>query len=68
MNALRNRCLLVAWYMHILPKRFQRIRYYGLQATTSLRKWVETIANAAGYLVDGMMNFVSHLKYCDFFR
>jgi len=28
---------------HILPKGFQRIRYYGLQATKTFKKWVEAI-------------------------
>ena len=28
---------------HILPKGFQRIRYYGLQATKTLKKWYEAI-------------------------
>ena len=28
---------------HILPKWFQRIRYYGLQATSSFKKWKEVI-------------------------
>jgi hypothetical protein len=28
---------------HILPKGFQRIRYYGLQATKSFSKWCDTI-------------------------
>ena len=28
---------------HILPKGFQRIRYYGLQATKTLKKWFEII-------------------------
>ncbi|MEE8059515.1 MAG: transposase [Pseudomonadales bacterium] len=29
---------------HILPKGFQRIRYYGLQATATFKKWYEVIA------------------------
>ncbi|AQS36614.1 Putative transposase [Shewanella psychrophila] len=41
---------------HILPKGFQRIRYYGLQATASFKKWVEIIAKTAGDLVDGMIS------------
>lgn len=53
---------------HILPKGFQRIRYYGLQATASFKKWYEIIAKAAGDLVDGMISYVSRLKYRDFFR
>jgi|GEM_PF-2852785 len=29
---------------HILPKGFQRIRYYGLQATKTYEKWAERIS------------------------
>jgi hypothetical protein len=28
---------------HILPKGFQRVRYYGLQATKTFKKWVHVI-------------------------
>jgi hypothetical protein len=28
---------------HILPKGFQRVRYYGLQATKTFQKWQDTI-------------------------
>ena len=28
---------------HILPKGFQRIRYYGLQATKTFNKWCDAI-------------------------
>jgi len=28
---------------HILPKGFQRVRYYGLQATRTFNKWSEAI-------------------------
>ncbi|NGZ65359.1 hypothetical protein G6Z96_20130 [Vibrio aestuarianus subsp. cardii] len=52
---------------HILPKGFQRIRYYGLQATASFKKWYEVIAKAAGDLVEGMISYVNRLKYSDFF-
>ncbi|MCL1127353.1 hypothetical protein [Shewanella surugensis] len=51
---------------HLLPKGFQRIRYYGLQATASFKKWYEIIANVAGDLVDGMISYISRLKYSDF--
>ncbi|MCL1127874.1 transposase [Shewanella surugensis] len=53
---------------HILPKGFQRIRYYGLQATASFKQWYDIIAKVAGDLVDGMISYVSRLKYSDFFR
>ena len=53
---------------HILPKGFQRIRYYGLQATASFKKWYEIIAKEAGDLVDGMISYINRLRYRDFFR
>ncbi len=28
---------------HILPKGFQRVRYYGLQATKTFKKWADVI-------------------------
>lgn len=40
---------------HILPKGFQRIRYYGLQATKTYNKWNQVI-NA------GIMNFSKTIK------
>ena len=52
---------------HILPKGFQRIRYYGLQATASFKKWYEVIAKLTGDLVDSMMTYATRLKYSDFF-
>ncbi|PAJ72071.1 hypothetical protein CJF42_23250 [Pseudoalteromonas sp. NBT06-2] len=36
---------------HILPKGFQRVRYYGLQATANFKKWYEVIARIADDLV-----------------
>ena len=29
---------------HIMPKGFQRVRYYGLQATKTFKKWVDVIS------------------------
>ena len=53
---------------HILPKGFQRVRYYGLQATASFKKWYEEIARVAGDLVDAMVSYVNRLRYADFFE
>jgi hypothetical protein len=30
--------------MPVIPKGFQRVRYYGLQATATFKKWYEVIA------------------------
>ena len=53
---------------HILPKGFQRFRYYGLQATASLKKWFEVIAKAAGDLVDAMKSGIKRIRYAEFFE
>lgn len=53
---------------HILPKGFQRVRYYGLQATATFKKWYEVIARVAGDLVDAMVSYVKRIAYADFFE
>jgi len=53
---------------HILPKGFQRVRYYGLQATATFKKWYEVIARVAGDLVDAMVSYVHRITYADFFE
>jgi hypothetical protein len=40
---------------HILPKGFQRIRYYGLQATRTYKKWSQVIK-------EGIKNFSKTVK------
>jgi len=40
---------------HILPKGFQRVRYYGLQATRTYKKWSEVIK-------EGIKNFGKDVK------
>ncbi len=50
---------------HILPKGFQRLRYYGLQATAIFKKWYEVIAMAAGDLVDAMMSYIKRIRYVE---
>ena len=40
---------------HILPKGFQRIRYYGLQATKTFEKWCEAIK-------EGLKKIGRHIK------
>lgn len=51
---------------HILPKGFQRIRYYGLQATKTFEKWSKVIKkwvkNFAG-AIRGTYEVVTSLKY-----
>ncbi len=52
---------------HILPKGFQRVRYFGLQATATFKKWYEVIARVAGDLVGTMMSYVNRITYADLF-
>ncbi len=53
---------------HILPKGFQRVRYYGLQATATFKKWYEVIAQVTGDLVGTMVSYVKRVTYADFFE
>lgn len=51
---------------HILPKGFQRIRYYGLQATKTFLKWREVIKaglKRIGSLVKGVYEVLSKKRY-----
>jgi hypothetical protein len=47
---------------HILPKGFQRIRYYGLQATCTLKKVREQIAVAVQGMVQWALPVVASVK------
>lgn len=53
---------------HIFPKGFQRVRYFGLQATASFKKYFELIAKAAGDLVDVMIATVKRISYAQMFE
>ncbi len=53
---------------HILPKGFQRVRYYGLQASATFKKWYATIARLAGDLVDAMISYTQRISYAAFFE
>jgi len=51
---------------HIMPKGFQRLRYYGLQATKTFKKWSEVIRQgmrAMGRAVKGTYQIVKVKKY-----
>jgi hypothetical protein len=56
---------------HILPKGFQRIRYYGLQAITTAKKWKKAITEAlqrVGCSVKGSYEIVALKKYRERYR
>ena len=53
---------------HMLPKGFQRIRYYDLQATATFRKWHDVIVGVTGDLVDAMVSKVKRIDYAVFFE
>ena len=56
---------------HILPKGFQRVRYYGIQATKTFRKWAEVIRNGVRRLgrgVRGAYQVVSRKTYRERYR
>ncbi len=51
---------------HIMPKWFQRVRYYGLEATKTYKKWSEIIKEGIkklGRLVKGAYQIVEGKKY-----
>ena len=51
---------------HIMPKGFQRVRYYGLQATKTFEKWSEVIRKgmtALGRKIKGAYQVVKAKKY-----
>ena len=51
---------------HIMPKGFQRVRYYGLQATKTFKRWSEVIRKglqALGRAVKGTYQIVRVRRY-----
>ncbi len=50
--------------LNILPKSFQRMRYYGLQHNNELKKYFEIIAKATGDLIDAVTTYVERLWNC----
>ncbi|MEA2000034.1 MAG: transposase [Euryarchaeota archaeon] len=51
---------------HIFPKGFQRVRYYGLQATRTFTKWCEVIKEGLkriGRTVKGVYQILSNKRY-----
>ena len=56
---------------HILPKGFQRVRYYGLQATKVFGKWSEVIKEGLkriGQLVGGAYQVLSGKRYRECYK
>jgi hypothetical protein len=56
---------------HILPKGFVRIRYYGLQATKTFKKWVDVIKEGlrkAGRIIKGAYEVVASKGYRDRYK
>ena len=53
---------------HLLPEGFQRVRYYGLQATATFRRWYDVIVEVTGDLVDAMVSDVKRIDYAVFFE
>jgi hypothetical protein len=51
---------------HIMPKGFKRIRYYGLEATRTFKKWASVIREGIkrlGQIVKGVYQIVRPKKY-----
>ena len=56
---------------HILPKGFQRVRYYGLQATKTYKKWVEEIKEGlqkVGRVIKDAYQVVAFKNYRERYR
>jgi hypothetical protein len=56
---------------HILPKGFQRIRYYGLQSTRTFKKWVEAIKEGlrkVGRVIKGVYEVIASKSYRDRYK
>ena len=53
---------------HILPKSFQRVRYYGLQATSKVKFWREIISQIVSVVVDSTKKILTRISYADFFE
>ncbi|MDA0911088.1 MAG: transposase, partial [Proteobacteria bacterium] len=53
---------------HILPKNFQRVRYYGLQATAKVKFWREVISQIVGVVIDSEKKILNRISYADFFE
>jgi len=56
---------------HIMPKCFQRVRYYGLQATKTFKKWAEVIRKAVSRvknMVKGAYQAVKEKKFRERYR
>ena len=51
---------------HIMPKGFKRVRYYGLEATRTFKKWASVILEGikrTGRIVKGAYQIVNSKKY-----
>ena len=51
---------------HIMPKNFQRVRYYGLQATKTFTKWSEAIKEGlqkVGRVIKGVYEIIREKTY-----
>lgn len=51
---------------HIFPKGFQRVRYYGLQATKTFNKWIEVIKEGIekiGRVIKGAYQVIKSKNY-----
>ena len=53
---------------HILPKNFQRLRYYGLQRTAVFKKYYILIADLLGDMVDKIISYAERITYAKFFE
>ena len=53
---------------HVMSKNFQRMRYCGLQATATFKKYLPMIIKLIGDLVDRVVNATRKLFYAEMFQ
>jgi hypothetical protein len=53
---------------HLMPKGFQKMRYLGLQATSTFKKYLPMITKLLGDLIDKVINATRKLFYAEMFQ
>ena len=53
---------------HVMPKSFQKMRYFGLQATSTFKKYLSIITNVIGDLIDQVINGTRKIFYAEMFQ
>ena len=68
LETVRPTLFLKRMMQHVMPKGFQRMRYFGLQATSTFKKYLPLITKLIGDLVDMAVNATRKLFYAEMFQ